>query len=312
MTSFEKTDVCFIRAKLKNDYVVKGREAKGYRNYIPYRDYNLLFRLLREIWFRLRLPQRIWFNPQIKDVTASNIIINDPLITPEFVAWVRELFPERKIYLVYENRASCTLDPDAVRIPSIIKCSYDEDDCSRYGMHYLPGGYPDVYRLKTMPRDKYDIVYVGRDKGRGEKLLELEQEFKKLGLKTYFHICGDRRVINKHKRYYKPLLDYTEYLSLISRSKAILNIMPEGQKALTMRDFEVVFNGIKGITNSQWIQSFELYDPSRFFILGLDDIGRLPDFLAAPFKPISEEELYPFSDDVYMEKLLAVGSGETL
>ena len=88
--------------------------------------------------------------------------------------------------------------------------------------------------------------------------------------------------------------------------------MPEGQKALTMRDFEVVFNGIKGITNSQWIQSFELYDPSRFFILGLDDLGRLPDFLAAPFKPISEEELYPFSDDVYMEKLLAVGSGETL
>ena len=58
MTSFERTDVCFIRAKLKNDYVVNGREAKGYRNLIPYRDYNLLFRLMREVWFRLKLPHR--------------------------------------------------------------------------------------------------------------------------------------------------------------------------------------------------------------------------------------------------------------
>ena len=267
---------------------------------------------MREIWFRLGLPERIWYNPRIKTIESKVIIINDPLITPGLVSYVTELFPDRKIYLVYENRAANTLDPDKVKNPSVIKVTYDETDSERYGMHYLAGCYQDIYRLENPKRDLYDVVYVGRDKGRGEKLLELEQEFKKLGLKTYFHICGDRRVINKHKRYYKPLLDYTEYLALISRSKAILNIMPEGQRALTLRDFEVVSNGIKGITNSQWIQSFELYDPSRFFILGLDDLEQLPAFLETPFKPISEEELHQFSGDVYMEKLLALGSGETL
>ena len=312
MATINRADICFIRAKLKNDYVVNGRVRKGYKNLIPYRDYNLLFRVMREIWFRLGLTERIWYNPRIKTIESKVIIINDPLITPGLVSYVTELFPDRKIYLVYENRAANTLDPDKVKNPSVIKVTYDETDSERYGMHYLAGCYQDIYRLENPKRDLYDVVYVGRDKGRGEKLLELEQEFKKLGLKTYFHICGDRRVINKHKRYYKPLLDYTEYLALISRSKAILNIMPEGQRALTLRDFEVVSNGIKGITNSQWIQSFELYDPSRFFILGLDDLEQLPAFLETPFKPISEEELHQFSGDVYMEKLLALGSGETL
>ena len=310
MTSFDRTDVCFIRAKLKNDYVVNGRTAKGYHCLIPYRDYSLLFRLMREIWFRLKLPQRVWFNPRIREITERNIIINDPLITPEFVSWVRGLFPDRKIYLVYENRASGTLDPDAVRIPSVIKCTYDEDDGRRYGMHFLPGGFQDAYRLREVKQDKYDVVYVGRDKGRGEKLLELEKEFRQLGLRTYFHICGDRRVINKHKRYYKPLMDYTEYLKLISESRAILNIMPEGQKALTTRDLESLFNGIKGITNSRWIMDFELYDPSRFFVLGVDELERLPEFIAGPFKPLTEEELWPYSEDAYMEKLLSIEPNE--
>ena len=310
MTSFDRTDVCFIRAKLKNDHIVNGRDAKGYQSLIPYRDYNLILRLMREIWFRLKLPQRVWFNPRIRNIAARNIIISDPLITPELVSWVRELHPNKKIYLIYENRASTTLDPDSVRIPSVIKCTYDEDDSKRYGMHLLIGGYQDAYRLKEIRQDKYDVVYVGRDKGRGEKLLELEKEFRRLGLRTYFHICGDRRVINKHKRYYKPLMDYTAYLELISRSRAILNIMPEGQKALTLRDLEALFNGIKGVTNSRWILDFELYDPSRFFVLGVDELEKLPEFLAVPFKPLTEEELWPYSEDAYMEKLLSLGSEE--
>lgn len=304
MASIDKNDICFIRARLKNDYVVKGREAKGYRNVIPYRDYNLLLRLIREIWFRLKLPQRIWYNPLIKEITAGNIIINDPLITADFIAYVRELFPDRKIYLLYENRAAATLDPDSVRIPSIIKCSYDMDDCARYGMNLISGGYPDIYRLKEIKQDLYDIVYVGRDKGRGEKLLELEKSFRSMGLKTYFHICGDRRVINKHKKYYKPLLDYTDYLKIISGSKAILNIMPEGQRAVTTRDFEVVFNGIKGITNNRSIAEFELYDPSRFFILGVDRLEELPRFIQTPFKPLSDEELKPYTEDAFIERVL--------
>lgn len=306
MTSFDRNDVCFIRAKLKNDYVVNGRDAKGYKSLIPYKDYNIFLRLMREVWFRLKLPQRIWFNPRIREIDAPNIIVNDPLITPAFIAWIRELFPDRKLYLVYENRAAATLDPDAVRIPTVIKCTYDEDDSKRYNMHFLPGGYQDAYRLSETKQDKYDVVYVGRDKGRGDKLLELEKELRALGLRTYFHICGDRRVINKHKRYYKPLMAYTDYLELISRSRAILNIMPEGQKALTTRDLEVLFNGIKGISNSRWIMDFELYDPSRFFVLGVDDLNDLPAFLAKPFKPLSEEELRPYTEDAYMEKLLSI------
>lgn len=299
-------DICFIRAKLKNDYVVNGRERKGYINLIPYKDHNLVLRLFREVWFRMGLTKEIWFNPAIKAIENKNIVINDPLITSELVSYVVKNHPDKNIFLAYENKASMTIRPDSIKEDSVIKVTYDKDDSNKYNMHYIPGGYQDIYKLRDITRDKYDVVYVGRDKGRGDKVLELEHQFNELGLKTYFHICGDRKWVNKHKRYYKRVLDYTEYLDVISRSKAILNIMPEGQKALTMRDFEVVFNEIKGITNNSWIKQFDLYDPTRFFILGEDKIEDLPFFISTPFKKIADYQLEKYTENYYLKKLLSL------
>lgn len=297
-------DICYIRAKLKNDYVVNGREKKGYKNFIPYKDYNLFMRVLREIWFKLGFTQTIWFNPEIKKIANKNIIINDPLVTGNFINYVVNCHSDKNVFLVYENRVSATINPDSVIDPSVIKVTYDKTDSEIYNMHYIPGGYQDIYKISEIKEDKYDIVFVGRDKGRGDKILEIEKQFNELGLRTYFHICGDRWLINRHKCYYKPVLDYTTYLKLISGTKAILNIMPEGQQALTMRDFEVVFNGIKGITNNKWIKDFNLYDPTRFFILGEDNIEDLPQFIFSPFKCIEEEELEPYTEDFYLNQLL--------
>ncbi len=308
MKNIDIKDICFIRAKLKNDYVVNGREMKGYRNIIPYKDYNLLMRVIREIWFKTPLPRNIWYNSQIKNIRENNIIIFDPLITSDIVSYIVKLYPDRQIYLCYENRADNTINPDSIKEKKVIKCTYDKSDSARYHMHYIEGGYQDVYRFVNSDNKLYDIVYVGRDKGRGDKILSLEKKFKKLGLKTYFHICGDRWLINKHKKYYKPVLSYTEYLKIASKGKAILNIMPEGQEALTLRDFEVVFNGVKGITNNKWIKNSELYDKSRFFILGIDKLKDLPEFISSPFKEIPEDILKKYTEDYYLEQILKLNS----
>jgi hypothetical protein len=173
-------------------------------------------------------------------------------------------------------------------------------------MHLLRGGYLDIYALKEVPKDKFDVVFVGRDKGRGDDLLVFEKELNDLGLKTYFHICGDRRFINSHKKYYRPVLAYEDYLKLAGSSKSILNIMPEGQTSLTMRDYEAAFNGIKEITNNKDIVRYDIYDKSRFFILGKDDLAGLKDFLNTPFEPVPEDILRKYRYNTYLEQLLQV------
>ena len=78
--------VTFIRAKLKKDYVFDGIKGSGYDVIIPYKDTNLLMRLLREAWSRLKLPGRsMWYNKAAKAISTDVIIVKDPLITVEYM-----------------------------------------------------------------------------------------------------------------------------------------------------------------------------------------------------------------------------------
>ena len=86
-------------------------------------------------------------------------------------------------------------------------------------------------------------------------------------------------------------MTYKEYLELLKDSRAILNIMPEGQRSITQREMECVFDGIKCFTNNKAIKGFQLYHPSRFFILGEDDMCCIADFLNSEYFSVSNEEL---------------------
>lgn len=286
-----KNEICFVRAKMKEDYVFDGIRNMGYHILVPYTDWNILLRCIREAWFRMKLPyQSLFYNHKIKKIQAKCFIVKDPLITTGFLSWLQEKHPNAKIILEYDNRVSNSIDPLSVE-SSIKKWSYDPDDCEKYGMKRKPINYLDIYRVKPSQSPKLDLLYLGRDKGRAEELLELQQKFEKLGIHTYFHICADRRYLQKQKPFYKPLLTYLEYLEILKESRAILNIMPEGQRSITQREMECVFNGIKCFTNNKAIKSFSLYHPSRYFILGEDDINIAVDFLKSEYLPISDEEL---------------------
>lgn len=284
--------ICIIRAKLKDDYFFDGIRNMGYKVMIPYKDRNLFLRCLREIWFRSRLPVRsLWYNSEIMNASADVFIIYDPLITPDFVTWVRDVHPQARIIVSYENRADRTISPDSITDMTVEKWSYDAEDCRRYSTNKMRSAYLDIYCTYKTEEPKFDVVYVGRDKGRTKELFALRDTFERMGLNTYFHICADRQFLCLKHQYYKPLMRYQDYLKLIARSKAILNIMPKGQTSITMRDLEVIFHQIKGITNNKAIKDEEFYHPSRFFILDEDPLNEIPKFLSDPFIPLPEEIL---------------------
>lgn len=291
-----KSDICFIRPRIdKNDYYYKAIKKMGYDIEVPYVGNWFCFRIFRELWFRFSFPKRhVWYNNRIKHKQSKLFIVRDSLITNDFLEWLREYHPESRIILDYDNLASTTLNPDTILDNTIEKWSYDEDDCKRYGMKMKPMSFLDIYSIKKNEPSEYDVLYLGRDKGRMSYLLELEKELKGLGLKTHFHICANRRYELFKNRNYKHLITYDEYIELMRKSRSIMNIVDKPQSSMTMRDMEVVFNGIKGITNNRMAINFPLYDPSRYFILGVDPIDSLKSFLNTPFLPLKEHELDPF------------------
>ena len=287
--------LCIIKAKAKRDYVFAGLQGLGNRMLIPYKDYNLLFRCMREAWFRLNLPgKQFWFNPQLTHLHEDSITIYDVLITPDFLKWICDLYPDTRITLNYTNRVSLSgIKPTDVMKKNLEYVSYDPDDCRQYGMKQTHPGYLAQYSFTADQKlpSEYDVIYLGRDKGRAELLLSYQKQFEALGLKTYFHICADRAFLRYKKPFYKKEIPYSDYVELLKKTKAHLNLVQEGQTSITQRDLESVFDEVKCITNNKGIRDFELYDSSRFFVLGEDSLDSLPAFLEIPFKPVPEEKL---------------------
>ena len=298
------TKVCIIRAKLKKDYVYDAISNYGYHIHTPYKGKGLFFRIVREIWFRCNFPGKyLWYKKNNGNDVFSHILLFDPLITPDYIEWIHKQFPQCKIIISYENRADKTINPDV--IPSYVeKWSYDKDDCHKYGMHWSAPAFFSEYKRKQKTNPKIDVLYVGRDKGRAEKLFALEEQLKKEGLKTYFHICADRQFLRFKRKFYKRVLEYEEYLDLLVDSKAILNIVPEDQTSVTQRELEAVFDGVKCITNNKGIKNFELYDESIYFVLGEDDLNNVSSFLYSDTKIYNEEVLERYEFRYRLQQVL--------
>lgn len=302
-----KKDICFVRAKLKDDYVFDAIKQYGYNILIPYKDKNLFLRLLREIWFRTKLPgRRIWYNKKIKDIEAKVFIVLDPLATPGLFNWIKETHTDARIVLQYENRVDTTIKPDDVA-DFVEKWSYDVDDCEQYNMKFIHPCYFEIYgfRMEERKDKQYDVLYLGRDKGRLEQILEYERIFNVLDLKTYFHICADRSFLKFKNSLYKNVLPYKEYLNLLKESNSVLNIVREGQTSITQRELEAVFDNVKCITTNRAIKEFELYDKSRYFVLGMDPMEEMKAFFELPFKKVEHTKLKEYYFTTVIENMLS-------
>ncbi len=302
-------DVCFIAAKEKHDFIYDAIKDYGFNIMIPYKDTDLIFRILREIWFRLKLSNRkIWFNPAIKTIKEPVIIVKDSLVCTELLKYIKHCHPNAKLVVMYFNRVHTTFPATEASKYADELWSYDEDDCSKYHMKKMSDYYFQGYKVERKESPDYDVVYLGRDKGRGEDILKLEKRFNELGLRTYFHITPDRSFQRYKKSYYKPVIPYREYTKLLSNTKALLNIMPEGQRSITPRDMEVIFDGVKGITNNLGIKDFKFYHPDRYFVLGERPLEELKSFLETPFPAVAESELQDLEFDRMVLNLLNNGN----
>lgn len=305
MYTVRKTETVFVSARGK--YAIDGIRSSGYSVVRPYKDKNLPERVLREIWFKLHLPESIWYKKKILKIHPKNIIIQDPLITRKYLEWIIEKFPSTDIYYVYYNMIGRAkhLKPD--EIPEKISVwTYDEGDADKYGINLQSSaGYFRLY-VGEPQKKKYDVIFVGADKGRGEYLLKLQKQMEDMGLKTKFIITADGR-FSFHKRYYSKGVDYSQIIHLDNQSKALLNITMPNQKGITMRDFESIFNGVKLITNNSHIVNYDFYRKENVFILGKDNWDDLPLFLNSPFHEIDSDILEKYLFEKVVEEMVSGG-----
>lgn len=298
----KKEKVLLIMAQ--TGFLYKGSTEEGYTVCHPYNPCTLLGRIFREFVFRLVPPlSKIFFNQKVFEGQWEHILIWDPLVTKKFLQAVHKAHPDAKIHFIYWNMVgkASHLMPD--KIPAYVeRWTYDSYDSEHYELK-LYTSYP-YYRCFITPHvdNQIDVLFVGRDKGRGQFLLDLENKLKAQGLATRFIITKSGR-LSRRKKYYQSEVSYDELCKMISHSRSVLNVIMENQKGLTLRDLEYVFQGVKLITTNQAIVSDPIYHPNNVFVIKEDNIAELRNFLALPIEPLSPAVIEHHTFDSFVREI---------
>lgn len=294
-----KDNILFLKPVRKG----YGITSSGHTLVSPYREVGLFGRILREICFRIPFfPYHVWYNKKIKEYTPDCIVLFDPLITTDFCLWLSKQFPSSKLNYVYGNligKARHILPKD---IPSMFRVwTFDRDDSIEYGIMQHDPTYFDSM-VKPKKPIKYDVLYVGADKGRGEYLMEIKSKLEEMGLRTKFIIVKDSRFAKK-KPYYSSRISYSALTDLITESRAILNVALPGQVGVTMRDMEALFFKVKLITTNKEIVNADFYTKDNIYILDNLQVGDIPKFINTPIHNFSEEFLEKHSFNHFIKQM---------
>lgn len=251
----------------------------------PFRSIFNILKVFRSLHLRSRLKfKNIWYNNYNNINDYDIIILAANEFTVSLSSYIEKKINDKSIRLIfwYWNPVKPKYKPDLVS-SKWEKWTFDKEDSIRYEMKYNGTYY---FSINTnVEKDEIDIFFIGLDKGRYNELIELENNFINYGLNTNFHIVSDKKSLIISRKY-KPIISYLTVVKNISKSKAILELMQENQTGHTLRTMESLFLSKKLITNNKSIASYNFYKKENIFILGVDDLSKLKDFLEAPYQQL--------------------------
>lgn len=184
--------------------------------------------------------------------------------------------------------------------PSIIKndfCdiwTFDRKDALQYCMKLNTQFYcfENLKRVDLSDRTKYDIFFCGTEKDRLNELIEYEKIFTTKGLKTYFHIVKSNFKFKSSSVFaYKEPISYDNCLSIVNESKCVLDIVSNTQTGMTLRPLEALYFKKKLITNDKNIIKEKIYNKNNIFVIGIDDLCDITNFVNSEFDDTNYESL---------------------
>lgn len=279
---------------------------KGYSTYTAYKELSIFSKIIRNIFFRLGFDKSLWFDIWKDKLNQINTVIIFSTSPIECVRYIKSVNPEIRIIYWYWNPIFRSINPSNISNDLCEKWSFDLMDCKNYNLKYNTSFY---FSNIILPQNEicYDVVYLGLDKGRRKYLEDLKDEFIEKGLRTCFNIVDDKATHRDYKGIH-PVVEYSTYLNLISKSKSILDYVQNGQSGLSLRPMESIFFKKKLITNDQSIKNHDFYLIENIFILGLDDINSLNDFLEKPYKNLPDEITVKYDVDKWVQRFFVCSS----
>lgn len=291
----ENKEITLIRHNFQDllgNYMLK----RGYECFEMYRGQsNFICRVFRRIFEKYKLPGlSFWYNKKILNTKNKKIIVFESLCTVNYLKWLRKNLKNTDIIFWYWNIVKNTIDPDSIPDKLCEKWSFSRIDCKKYNMKFNPLPYFKEIEDPKMFK-KYDVVFIGKDKGRLIDLLKIEKKFNSMAISTKFVITPTNR--KSRNKYYSKPISYLEAINIASQGRVVLDYIEVDNSGQSLRIIESLFMKEKIITNSKLIKDYDFYCPENIFILGKDDINEIKNFINIPYKDIPKEIVMRYDFD---------------
>ena len=249
----------------------------------------------------------------------DTIIIIDEIRGRDVFEYILKHNPDCRLCVFYDSpiKSGSKRDPSHYRDLPIHFYTCDRKIAADYGLEFAPYFYIfspydfDEYAKRGADGQETDVFFLGEEKGdRLKTLAHLRDIFSQAG------IHHDLRLVRKRhgRRYTKEemaqttdYMSYGEYIEHMRQSKAILELVSNGQTGITQRPYEALFFGKKLITTSAEVKKYPFYCPENILILNEETLSQkdeLVKFINMPLKPIETNIREQFQFCAWLERML--------
>ncbi len=266
-----------------DDWTYVEWQKNGIKAAILFKRVCKVLRAIRRYHLKSKLPLKsIWLGRWKKQISDLDVIV---LHMSSLSLWIPKYInkqnPDLRIVAWYWNSVTDAINPEKIEG----KCelwSFDPENCKKYNMKFNHQYYFKSLVKKDATIDK-DLFFCGSDSGRGEKITKIYKELKQRGINADFRVVYPQYP-GLPDEIKSDRLSYSEIVNGICSSKAIFELVREGQSGPTLRLMEAVFQGKKLVTDNKCVIEEPFYDSSKIFVLRDDNWNELVEFLNTDFE----------------------------
>lgn len=123
---------------------------------------------------------------------------------------------------------------------------------------------------------KWDVTYVGTDKGRYDSIIRLYEKLRDFGFRCDFHIIGVEHKLGCYSNEIGAVpLSFMELLQHVNSSKCILEIVQAGEQSPTTRFSEAMLFGKYLLTNCDYFRDKNNRPPNVIYLKNIEEIDSI-------------------------------------
>jgi hypothetical protein len=195
--------------------------------------------------------------------------------------------------------------------------TFDIVDAKRLNLFFRPLFFSPVIHEQKKCGDDIDISFIGTGHSDRAKIVEdIRKQCIESELRYFFYLYLQNKFVyyfhkitNKHFRRIKKSyfnfrpIDYDEYMMILRKSTAIIDIEHPRQRGLTMRTFEVLGNEKKLITTNENIKDYDFYNASNILVIDRSHPVIDKEFFNKDYQALSMDIYYKYSIDGWLEDI---------